>query len=296
MQDKQNKPKIQFTSYDDMFGTVGGDPSGPETVEIRLEELHEFEGHPFSVRDDAAMAELADSIREQGVIVPAIARPRKGGGYELIAGHRRRRASQLAGKETMPVVIKDIPDDLAVAYMVDSNIQREGILPSEKAKAYAMRAKVISAEDKGRTDEKLAAEFGESRNQIRRYMHLNKLLAKILDMVDAKRIPLNVGYELSFLRPVSQNRIWEVMTEHNVVPSIAQAQKLKEAEAARGNILNEEQILEILIGKTSAPKRKFTMNEKRINQYFPESYTPEEIEKTIIDLLERWKSLKGAKG
>lgn len=289
----QNKPNIQFTSYEDMFGAADEETSGSEAVEIRLEELHEFEGHPFSVRDDAAMAELADSIREQGVIVPAIARPRKEGGYELIAGHRRRRASQLAGKETMPVVIKDIPDDVAIAYMVDSNIQREGILPSEKAKAYAMRAKVVAAEDKGRTDEKLAAEFGESRNQIRRYMHLNNLMKKLLDMVDARRMPVNVGYELSFLRPISQSRVCVIMIKHNIVPSIAQAQKLKEAEAAQGNILNEDRILEILIGKTSAPKRKFTMNEKRINQYFPEDYTPEEIEKTIIDLLEQWKSLKG---
>ncbi|MGN0327254.1 MAG: ParB/RepB/Spo0J family partition protein [Lachnospiraceae bacterium] len=285
----QNKPNIQFTSYDDMFGVGAGDTSGSEAVEIRLEELHEFVGHPFSVRDDAAMAELADSIREQGVIVPAIARPRKEGGYELIAGHRRRRASQLAGKETMPVVIKDIPDNIAIAYMVDSNIQREGILPSEKAKAYAMRAKVISAEDKGRTDEKLAAEFGESRNQIRRYMHLNHLLKVMLDLIDAKRMPVNVGYELSFLCPASQKRLWVVMTDHNIVPSIVQAQKIKEVEKRAGCALEEEQILEILIGKTSAPKRRFTMNEKRINQYFPENYTPEDIEKTIIDLLDRWK-------
>lgn len=290
----QDKPNIQFKSYDDMFGVGAGDASGSEAVEIRLEELHEFQDHPFSVRDDAAMAELADSIREQGVIVPAIARPRREGGYELIAGHRRRRASQLAGKETMPVVIKDIPDDIAIAYMVDSNIQREGILPSEKARAYAMRAKVISAEDNGRTDEKLAAEFGESRNQIRRYIHLNKLQKIMLDMVDAKRMPVNVGYELSFLRPVSQNRVWVVMTDHNVMPSIIQAQKLKETERQAGYALEEEQILEILIGKTSAPKRKFTMNEKRINQYFPETYTPEEIEKTIIDLLDQWK--KGVRG
>ena len=290
----QDKPNIQFKSYDDMFGVGAGDASGSEAVEIRLEELHEFQDHPFSVRDDAAMAELADSIREQGVIVPAIARPRKEGGYELIAGHRRRRASQLAGKETMPVVIKDIPDDIAIAYMVDSNIQREGILPSEKARAYAMRAKVISAEDNGRTDEKLAAEFGESRNQIRRYIHLNKLQKIMLDMVDAKRMPVNVGYELSFLRPISQNRVCVVMTDHNVMPSIIQAQKLKETERQAGYALEEEQILEILIGKTSAPKRKFTMNEKRINQYFPETYTPEEIEKTIIDLLDQWK--KGVRG
>lgn len=289
----QDKPNIQFKSYDDMFGVGAGDTSGSEAVEIRLEELHEFEDHPFSVRDDAAMAELADSIREQGVIVPAIARPRKEGGYELIAGHRRRRASQLAGKETMPVVIKDIPDDIAIAYMVDSNIQREGILPSEKAKAYAMRAKVISAEDKGRTDEKLAAEFGESRNQIRRYMHLNQLSKAMLELIDAKRMPVNVGYELSFLCPVSQSRVFVVMMDHNVVPSIAQAQKIKEVEGQAGCALEEEQILVILTGKTSAPKRKFTMNEKRINQYFPENYTPEDIEKTIIDLLDRWK--EGAK-
>ncbi|MDE6529965.1 MAG: ParB/RepB/Spo0J family partition protein [Lachnospiraceae bacterium] len=289
----QDKPNIQFKSYDDMFGVGTGDTSGAEAVEIRLEELHEFEDHPFSVRDDAAMAELADSIREQGVIVPAIVRPRKEGGYELIAGHRRRRASQLAGKETMPVVIKDIPDDIAIAYMVDSNIQREGILPSEKAKAYAMRAKVISVEDKGRTDEKLAAEFGESRNQIRRYMHLNQLSKAMLDLIDAKRMPVNVGYELSFLCPVSQSRVFVVMMDHNVVPSIAQAQKIKEVERQSRFALEEEQILEILIRKTSAPKRRFTMNEKRINQYFPENYTPEDIEKTIIDLLDRWK--EGAK-
>lgn len=284
------KPKISFTSYDDLFG----DPNEvkKETIEVSLSELHEFKGHPFKVRDDRAMAELADSIRTNGVIIPGIVRERREGGYEIIAGHRRRRASELIGKETMPVVIRNLSDEMAINYMVDSNIQREDILPSEKAHAYKMRAaamKLNKTEENGRKDEKIAKEFGESRNQIRRYMRLVYLIPELLDLVDERKIPVNVGYELSFLCIKSMQRLFVFINDFGTIPSISQASLLREKEREKtSGELDNDDFEETLRGKMKEPTRKIVLKSKQLNQFFPPEYSAEDAESVIIELLEHW--------
>lgn len=269
-----------------------------ETVmKIPLSQLHPFEGHPFKVRDDDSMAETADSIREYGVLVPAIARPDPDGGYELISGHRRHRASELAGKETMPVIVRDLDDDAAVIIMVDSNLQRENILPSERAFAYKMKLEAMKHQGKlleqtssqvgtKRSDQLLAEQVGQSRNQIQRYIRLTELIPPLLDMVDEKKIALNPAYELSFLKKEEQEMLRMTMDYEQATPSLSQAQRMKKM--SQEGTLTEDTMLAILSEQKKPEKNTVSFSSDTLRKYFPKSYTPQKMQDTILKLLEQW--------
>ena len=239
---KNSAKNVRLTSVDELFSTEESreDAQREKVVEIALSQLHPFQNHPFQVRDDQAMQETADSIREYGVLVPAIARPDPNGGYELIAGHRRHRASQLAGKETMPVIIRELDDDAATIIMVDSNLQRETLLPSERAFAYKMKLEAMKHQGK-RADltsrqlgEKsyisiqiVANQAGESQRQVQRYIRLTELIPELLELVDERKIALNPAYELSFLKKEEQTKLLDAMESEQTTPSLSQAQRLK---------------------------------------------------------------------
>ena len=238
---KSSAKKIELASVDDLFSTEEGrqDAKLEKIQEIPLSELHPFRNHPFKVKDDEAMMETADSIKQYGVLVPAIARPDPEGGYELVAGHRRHRASELAEKETMPVIVRDLDDDAATIIMVDSNLQRESLLPSERAFAYKMKLEAMKHQGervdltssqvgtKLRADEILAQQAGSSRNQVQRYIRLTELIPELMDMVDEKKIALNPAYELSFLKKEEQVDLLDAMDSEQATPSLSQAQRLK---------------------------------------------------------------------
>ena len=238
---KSSAKKIELASVDDLFSTEEGrqDAKLEKIQEIPLSELHPFKNHPFKVKDDEAMMETADSIKQYGVLVPAIARPDPEGGYELVAGHRRHRASELAEKETMPVIVRDLDDDAATIIMVDSNLQRESLLPSERAFAYKMKLEAMKHQGervdltssqvgtKLRADETLAQQAGSSRNQVQRYIRLTELIPELMDMVDEKKIALNPAYELSFLKKEEQVDLLDAMDSEQATPSLSQAQRLK---------------------------------------------------------------------
>ena len=267
-------------------------------MEIPLPDLHSFKNHPFKVRDDEAMMETADSVRQYGVLVPAIARPDPDGGYELIAGHRRRRASELAGKETMPVIVRDLDDDAATIIMVDSNLQREELLPSERAFAYKMKLEAMKHQGertdltssqvgtKLRADEALAQQVGQSRNQIQRYIRLTVLIPPLLDMVDEKKIAFNPAYELSFLKPEEQQMLLETMDYEQATPSLSQAQRMKKF--SQDGKLTEEVMLAIMSEEKKGEPDKVTLTGDMLRKYFPKSYTPQKMQETIIKLLEQW--------
>ena len=238
---KSSAKKVELATVDDLFSTEESraDAQREKVMEIPLSELHPFKDHPFKVKDDDAMMETADSIRQYGVLVPAIARPDPNGGYELVAGHRRHRASELAGKETMPVIVRDLDDDQATIIMVDSNLQRESLLPSERAFAYRMKLEAMRHQGersdltssqvgtKLRADEVLAQQAGSSRNQVQRYIRLTELIPQLLDMVDEKKIAVNPAYELSFLKKEEQVDLLDAMDSEQATPSLSQAQRLK---------------------------------------------------------------------
>lgn len=273
-------------------------PAVSETVlEIPLTQLHPFEGHPFKVLDDDAMAETADSIREYGVLVPAIARPNPEGGFELISGHRRHRASELAGKDTMPVIVRNLDDDAAVIIMVDSNLQRENILPSERAFAYKMKLEAMKHQGKllnqtssqvgtKRSDQLLAEQVGQSRNQIQRYIRLTELIPPLLDMVDEKKIALNPAYELSFLKREEQKMLWMTMDYEQATPSLSQAQRMKKL--SQEGTLTEDTMLAILSEQKKPEKNTVSFSSDTLRKYFPKSYTPQKMQDTILKLLEQW--------
>ena len=256
---KSSAKKIELASVDDLFSTEESrqDEQLEKIQEIPLSELHPFKDHPFKVKDDDAMIETADSIKKYGVLVPAIARPLPDGGYELVAGHRRRRASELAGKETMPVIVRDLDDDAATIIMVDSNLQRENLLPSERAFAYKMKLEAIKHQG-ARTDltsvqveqklsarDQVAKEAGErSGIQVMRYVRLTELIPELLDMVDEKKIAFNPAYELSFLKPDEQQMLVEIMDYEQATPSLSQAQRMKKFSQDRK--LSEEVMLAIM--------------------------------------------------
>lgn len=271
-------------------------------MEIPLTELHAFKNHPFKVRDDEAMMETADSVRQYGVLVPAIARPDPNGGYELIAGHRRHRASELAEKETMPVIVRDLDDDAATIIMVDSNLQREELLPSERAFAYKMKLEAMKHQGE-RTDlttcaqlghkssgkksrDILAEQVGQSRNQIQRYIRLTELIPPLLDMVDEKKIAFNPAYELSFLKPEEQKMLIETMDYEQATPSLSQAQRMKKF--SQDGKLTEDVMLAIMSEEKKDDLDKVTLTGDTLRKYFPKSYTPKKMQETIIKLLEQW--------
>lgn len=268
-------------------------------MEIPLTELHAFKNHPFKVRDDEAMMETADSIRQYGVLVPAIARPNPNGGYELIAGHRRHRASELAEKETMPVIVRDLDDDAATIIMVDSNLQREELLPSERAFAYKMKLEAMKRQagrpskenvsqlgTQKRSDQILAEQVGQSRNQIQRYIRLTELIPPLLDKADEKEIALNPAYELSFLKPEEQQMLVETMEYELSTPSVSQAQQMKKL--SQEGKLTDDAILSIMSEEKKDALDKVTLTGDTLRKYFPKSYTPKKMQETIIKLLEQW--------
>ena len=306
--------KIQITSFDDLFNPTTPDETEEGKGQIReipLADLHEFRNHPFKILDDDKMAEMVDSIRQYGVLVPGIVRERAEGGYEIVAGHRRKHASELAGKETMPVIVQELDDDEATIIMVDSNIQREELLPSEKAWAYKLKLDAMKRQagrprkenlsqvgtdfsnsenasqvgTDSRSDQELANQVGISRNQVQRYIRLTELLPELMDMVDAKKLALNPAYELSFLTKEEQAILLEVIRGENISISLLQAGQLKKL--SQENNLTEETVLDLLCEKKAAPI-KITLQEKKIRKYFPPAYTQQQVEDVIFELLEQW--------
>ena len=298
---KSSAKKIELASVDDLFSTEESrqDEQLEKIQEIPLSELHPFKDHPFKVKDDDAMIETADSIKKYGVLVPAIARPLPDGGYELVAGHRRRRASELAGKEIMPVIVRDLDDDAATIIMVDSNLQRENLLPSERAFAYKMKLEAIKHQG-ARTDltsvqveqklsarDQVAKEAGErSGIQVMRYVRLTELIPELLDMVDEKKIAFNPAYELSFLKPDEQQMLVETMDYEQATPSLSQAQRMKKF--SQDGKLSEDVMLAIMSEEKKGDLDKVTLSSDTLRKYFPKSYTPAKMQETIIKLLEQW--------
>ena len=298
---KSSAKKIKLASVDDLFSTEEGrqDAKLEKIQEIPLSELHPFRNHPFKVKDDEAMMETADSIKQYGVLVPAIARPDPEGGYELVAGHRRRRASELAEKETMPVIIRDLDDDAATIIMVDSNLQRESLLPSERAFAYKMKLEAVKHQG-ARTDltsrqvgeksqtsiQKVADQAGESQRQVQRYIRLTELIPELMDMVDEKKIALNPAYELSFLKKEEQVDLLDAMDSEQATPSLSQAQRLKKY-SQEGHLTLD--MMRVIMGEEKkSDLDRVTFTSDTLRKYFPKSYTPQRMQETIIKLLEQW--------
>ena len=276
---------------------------------LPVSELHDFPGHPFQVRDDEEMEKLAESITQHGVLMPGLVRPRAAGGYEIVAGHRRKFASMKAGMREMPVIVRDMDDDTAVILMVDSNVQRENVLPSEKARAYKMKLDAIkrkagrpSKENSGQLDqnffnpysvEKIAQDAGESTKQVQRYIRLNELIPELLEMVDGNEIKFNPAYELAFLRPEEQAVLYDILQAEEVTPSLSQAQRLKRV--SQEGRLSEQDIAAIMREEKAQTRDtgKVTLPAKEIEQFFPKSYTPEQKKKVIVKLLASWARQRG---
>ena len=298
---KSSARNIELKSVDDLFATEESraDAQREKVQEIPLGELHPFRNHPFKVKDDAAMQDTVDSVREYGVLVPAIARPDPNGGYELIAGHRRHHASELAGKETMPVIIRDLDDDAATIIMVDSNLQREELLPSERAFAYKMKLEALKHQGartdltssqvgtRLRADELIAQQSGESRNQIQRFIRLTELIPTLLDMVDERKIALNPAVELSYLKKEEQTLLLEAMDSEQATPSLSQAQRLKKF--SQQKMLSLDVMRAVMSEEKKTDLDRVTLKNETLRRYFPKSYTPKQMEQTIIRLLDVWK-------
>ena len=300
---KSSAKKVELAPYDDLFSTEESrqDAKLEKIQEIPLSELHPFKGHPFKVKDDEAMMETADSVRQYGVLVPAIARPDPEGGYELVAGHRRHRASELAERETMPVIARDLDDDAATIIMVDSNLQRESLLPSERAFAYKMKLEAMNHQGQRadltcsqvgnkstgkKSSEVLAEQVGQSKNQIFRFIRLTELIPELLDMVDERKIALNPAYELSFLKKEEQTQLLDAMDSEQATPSLSQAQRLKKF--SQEGHLNIDVMRAIMGEEKKSDLDKVTFTSDTLRKYFPKSYTPQRMQETIIKLLEQW--------
>ena len=272
-----------------------------EVVELPLEQLHPFRDHPFKVLDNDAMRETVESVERFGVLVPAIARPDPEGGYELVAGHRRHRACELAGMDTMPVIVRELDDDAATILMVDSNLQRETILPSERAFAYKMKLEAMKHQGE-RTDltcsqvgnklagkkssELLAEQTGQSKNQIFRYVRLTELVPPLLDLVDQRKIAFNPAYELSFLKPQEQLELLDAMDSEQATPSLSQAQRLKKF--SQEGHLSLDVMRAIMSEEKKSDLDKVTFSSEALRKYFPKSYTPQRMQEKILQLLEQW--------
>jgi len=298
---KGSASKAKLTSYDDLFTTeeTREDTKREKVMEIPLEQLYPFRNHPFKVIDDERMLDTAQSIKEYGVLVPAIARPRAEGGYELVAGHRRKRGCELAGLSTMPVIVRELDDDAATIVMVDSNVQRENILPSERAFAYKMKLEALKRQG-ARTDltsgqvvqksrlsiEIVAAQAGENYKQVQRFIRLTNLIPDILDMVDTKKIAFNPAVELSYLTQEEQAQLLDAMESEQATPSLSQAQRLKKF-SQEGN-LSSAVMCAILSEEKKHDLDHVTLSTNTLRKYFPHSYTPQQMETTILKLLESW--------
>ena len=276
---------------------------------LPLSELHDFPDHPFKVRDDEAMQETTESIRQYGVLVPAIVRPREGGGYEIIAGHRRRHGSELAGLSAMPCIVRQMDDDTATILMVDSNIQRENILPSERAQAYKMKLEAIRRKagrpakeaenlpeencdqvghnfDRKRSVEIVADEAGESKSQVQRYIRLTELTPELQQMVDEKKIGMTPAVEISYLKPEEQQMLLTAIDSEQATPSLSQAQRMKKL--SRDGKLNDDTMLDIMMEQKKPEGYNVVLSADKLRKYFPRSYTPQKMEETILKLLDAW--------
>ena len=308
---KSSAKSINLTSLDDLFSTEESraEESCEKVVRIPLAELHPFPNHPFHVRDDEAMQNTVDSIKEYGVLTPGIVRPREDGGYEIVAGHRRLHAADLAGLKTIPAIVRNLDDDEAVILMVDSNIQREDILPSERAQAYKMKLDAIrrkagrpakNAEistagncdqvghnyDGKRSVQIVADEAGESKTQVQRYIRLTELQPELQQMVDEKKIAMTPAVELSYLKPEEQQMLLTAIDSEQATPSLSQAQRMKKLSQA--GKLNDDTMLDIMMEQKKPEKCELTFSGDVLRKYFPRSYTPQRMQETIIKLLEAW--------
>ncbi len=276
--------KVRLNSFDDLFGGAEN-TAGEQIIHAKLADLHTFKGHPFRVLDDEKMEETTESISKYGVLVPGIVRPREGGGYEIIAGHRRKRGSERAGLDTMPVIVRNYTDDEATIIMVDSNIQREDILPSEKAKAYAMKYEAMKHQ--GSTLDEVGEAAGESGKTVQRYVWLARLLDELLGMVDAKKIGIAQGVDISFLSEEQQQYVTVILQETGASVSNAQAAKLKEYGKSGELTLA---MVRMILEEEKPKERKVTIKGDKISRYFSEDYSSDDIEGIIIQLLEEWQS------
>lgn len=282
--------KIKMESFDDLFGGSSAQGTGVEQIiNAPLADLHEFKDHPFKVLDDEKMEETTESIRLYGVLVPGIARPRAGGGYELIAGHRRKHGSERAGKMEMPIIVRNYSDDEATIIMVDSNIQREDILPSEKAKAYKMKYEAMKHQGKKsgkNTLDEVGEAAGENAKKVQRYIWLARLSDELLEMVDTKKLGFSQGVDISFLSEEAQQWVEVIIEEQGCNVSTVQSGKLKEYGKSGELTLA---MVRLILTEEKPKERKFTMKSDKIGKYFSDSYSNEEIENVIISLLDKWR-------
>ena len=297
---RSSAKNVKLTSVDDLFSTeeTRMDEAREKVMEIPLSELYPFKNHPFKVLDDDRMLDTVESVKEYGVLSLALARPRPKGGYELVSGHRRHRAAELAGLETLPTIIRNLDDDDATIIMVDSNLQRETVLPSERAWAYRMKLEALKHQG-ARTDltssqvgmklqalDVVGQQAGDSRNQVHRYIRLTELCRPLLDMVDERKIAFNPAVELSYLKPEEQTLLRDAMESEQATPSLSQAQRLKKFSQA-GN-LTKESMLAIMSEEKKSDLDRVTLSTDVLRKYFPKSYTPQQMESTILKLLETW--------
>ena len=297
---KSSARKVELASASDLFSTEQErqDAKLERVQQISLAELYPFPDHPFSVRDDDSMKETVESIKESGVLQPAIARPREGGGYELVSGHRRKRACELAGLDTMPVIVRDLDRDTAIIFMVDSNIQRENISPMEKAKALKMKMEAIRRQGmrtdltspnnsaKFRSDDEIGAEMGMSGDTVRNIISLTQLAPELQQMVDDKKIAVTPAYQIAALKPEEQALLVETIASEQVTPSVSQAQRMKKL--SQSGQLNEDTMLDIMTEEKKPEVDKIVLTSDTLRKYFPRSYTPRQMQDTIIKLLEQW--------
>lgn len=305
---KGSAAKIKMANVDELFGIGESDGNAREHVkDVEISELRPFKDHPFRVLDDDKMQETVESIREYGVLSPVLARPVQPHGYEIIAGHRRKRACEILGIEKIPCIIRELSYEEATIIMVDSNIQRDELLFSEKAFAYRMKTEAIKKQGsrrdltscqfdtklKGKTSaDVIAEEMGESRKQVYRYIRLTYLLKPLLDMVDDKRIPFNAGGELSYLQPPEQEMLLKIMEKHSVFPNLAQSAKMRGL--SREGKLDETGI-ELILGEIKPQPSAVKLHRKKLDDYFPKDYSSEQIEEVIFELLRKWKTGQGRK-
>ena len=288
MNKRGSADKIKLSSFDDLFGTQEAGTGTEQVQEIPLCELHEFRGHPFKVVDDEKMQETVESIKNYGVLMPGIARPREEGGYEIIAGHRRRHGCELAGQSTMPMFVRNYTDDEATIIMVDTNIQREDILPSEKARAYSMKYEAMKHQGKkgaGNSLDEVGEAAGDSGKTVQRYIWLARLSDELLEMVDKKKIGLVQGVDISFLTEQAQEWVQVIMEETGTNISTVQSAKLKEY-GKKGELTMP--MVRLILTEEKPKERKVTLKAEKISRYFPEEYSESEIENVIIELLEEW--------
>lgn len=298
------KAKTSITT-ENRSGSAADAAAKEQRTEMPLSDLHPFEGHPFKVLDDELMGQTVESIKQIGVVSPLIVRPDPEGGYEILSGHRRLHAAQLAGLETVPVIVKEMDDDAAIIFMVDSNLQRENILPSERAFSYKMKLEAMkhqagrpSKENDSQlgnnfgklSSEEMAEELGTSKNQIFRYIRLTNLIPEILDMVDEKKIAFNPAVELSYLKPSEQKEFLEAMDYAQASPSLSQAQRLKKLSQEGGCTLDA--MCEVMNEIKKDELDHVTIKNEVLRKYFPKSYTPKQMQDTIIRLLEKWQRSK----